>query len=292
VGGAGTLAKKVAGFAKHLYRLPIPDSARASCFGSYRPPDRSLAEKWNHEAENYPRKANSRDSYPDKTHPSAAGINKSDRARLEKDIGLTSRMLTELKKEAGTVTSDKNRGLLARRIAFTETRLKSLQGRLSRLEISADQGKPTPIFHQANGSLSYVHRIEGRYEVNLSGFQRVHIQAEDGSITGKVTDASSAGIEGVDVYIYDSSYNYVNDVLTDSVGDYTVPGLATGDYKVQFDGRYAAGGYLIEWYDDKADFDMGDAGRFLPEFGQRSLGQDVDTGDKDRGGRPRRRRDR
>jgi hypothetical protein len=170
-GGNGTLAKKVAGFAKHLYRLPIPDSARASCFGSYRPLDKSLAEKWNHEAENYPRKANSRDSYPDKTHPSTAGINKSDRARLEKDIELTSRMLTESKKEAGTAISDKNRGLLARRIAFTETRLKSLQGRLSRLEISADPGKPTAIFRQANDSLSYVHRIEGRYEVNLSGFQ-------------------------------------------------------------------------------------------------------------------------
>ena len=258
-GGAGTLAKKVAGFAKHLYRLPIPDSARASCFDSYRPLDRSLAEKWNHEAENYPRKANSRDSYADKTHPLAAGINKSDRARLAKDIELTSRMLTELKKEAGTVTSDKNRGPLARRIAFTETRLKSLQDRLSRLKISADPGKPALIYRQSNNSLSDVHRIEGGYEVNLSGFRRLRIQAEDGSITGKVTDASTAGIENVHVNIYDLSYNYITYASTDSAGDYTVPGLATGSYKVLFNSHDAAGNYVSEWYNDKADFNTADA---------------------------------
>jgi len=83
--------------------------------------------------------------------------------------------------------------------------------------------------------------------------------ADGGAISGRVTDGSNNGIENVNVNIYDlnNSDNCVNSTATDSSGNYTVPGLAPGDYKVQFwPGN--AGNYLEEWYNNQGSFNDAD----------------------------------
>ena len=78
--------------------------------------------------------------------------------------------------------------------------------------------------------------------------------AAGGSITGKVTNASGAGLDDVYIAIYDLSHRWTNGAQTDSSGNYTADGIATGSYKVYFD-SYNVRNYLDEWYDKKADFE-------------------------------------
>jgi hypothetical protein len=73
--------------------------------------------------------------------------------------------------------------------------------------------------------------------------------------TGKVTNASGAGIEDVHVEICDLSENWNDSDWTDSSGNYTVEGIATGSYKVFFSaGNVGNCLYYDEWYNNKADF--------------------------------------
>jgi len=77
------------------------------------------------------------------------------------------------------------------------------------------------------------------------------------SITGRVTDSASNGIENVNVYIYDLNHNFVYSTSTNSNGDYAVENIPSESYKVYFEGS-AAGNYVDEWYDDKGSFDEAD----------------------------------
>jgi len=78
---------------------------------------------------------------------------------------------------------------------------------------------------------------------------------ETGSISGRVTDSGGNGITNVTVYIYDPTGSYVNSSATDTSGDYTVPNLAAGQYKIHY---YAdnAGNYISEYYNDKKTIDL------------------------------------
>ena len=69
-----------------------------------------------------------------------------------------------------------------------------------------------------------------------------------GSITGKVTSNGTSGISGVYITAYDAVTNsYVNGGFTiDSTGAYTIYGLPTGNYKVQFNGNNT--GYVTQYY--------------------------------------------
>jgi len=81
--------------------------------------------------------------------------------------------------------------------------------------------------------------------------------AMGGSISGKVTDSSGAGIGSIFVDIYplgDSASPYIFD-MTDAWGNYEVLGLPGGSYKVRFS---SSANYLTEWYNDKPDFDTAD----------------------------------
>ncbi len=73
-----------------------------------------------------------------------------------------------------------------------------------------------------------------------------------GSISGTVTDESSAPIAGICVFVHGSVTGYLGDATTDSNGDYTVSGLPAGNLKVEFDA--CGSNYISEWYDDKAGF--------------------------------------
>jgi hypothetical protein len=68
-----------------------------------------------------------------------------------------------------------------------------------------------------------------------------------GSISGKVKDAATlAGIPGIYVSLYDSLTNvYLAQAPTDSTGAYTVTGLPSGSYKVNFS---SGGGYYQNSY--------------------------------------------
>ncbi len=84
--------------------------------------------------------------------------------------------------------------------------------------------------------------------------------AANGSITGKVTAAASTGaIEGIEVCAYPDSEEAqeVEELMgvcakTDAAGEYTVPGLATGEYVVQFFApEQSTLNYLAQYYNDQ-----------------------------------------
>jgi hypothetical protein len=79
--------------------------------------------------------------------------------------------------------------------------------------------------------------------------------ASGGIITGKVMDSSLMGIENVRVYLYDLNCNWINSWQTDSYGDYTIEGLASGSYKIYFEACDTANSYINEWYNNAGEFD-------------------------------------
>lgn len=66
-----------------------------------------------------------------------------------------------------------------------------------------------------------------------------------GKIEGKVTDASGAGLSDVYVYVYNPSNEIFRSIVTGPNGEYTVEGLAPGEYIASF---YPSGesGYLYQ----------------------------------------------
>ncbi len=79
-----------------------------------------------------------------------------------------------------------------------------------------------------------------------------------GQISGRVTaDDTGDGLANVDVRVYNSSsfYSSASLVRTDATGVYTVTGLQSGSYLVEFDppSSGTASAYLGEWYNDQPD---------------------------------------
>jgi hypothetical protein len=81
--------------------------------------------------------------------------------------------------------------------------------------------------------------------------------ADGGIISGQVTDTSGNGVPYAGVEIYDLKQNYTGYGSTDSNGDYSVDGLATGSYKAYFS-DYGSD-YVSEWYNDKRSFASGNS---------------------------------
>jgi len=90
--------------------------------------------------------------------------------------------------------------------------------------------------------------------------------AATGQIAGKVTDASTgAGVGDITVYVIDGSENVVGQAVTDyngepaTTGTYTVPGLATGSYKVEIgSGQYEYTSYAGQYYRNKPTYATAD----------------------------------
>jgi len=82
-----------------------------------------------------------------------------------------------------------------------------------------------------------------------------------GSIKGKVIDAvSKAGIEGIEVCAYEApEYEFTGCEETDAAGEYTLSGLATGSYRVEFWGRSNGLNYLTQYYNNKTSFSQATA---------------------------------
>ncbi len=79
-----------------------------------------------------------------------------------------------------------------------------------------------------------------------------------GSISGRVTDEVGNGIAGVSIHAYNSSpwfsthKGFVNTALD---GSYTIPGLPSGSYKLDFDSSH----YAREWYSNRRTFAQANA---------------------------------
>jgi hypothetical protein len=82
--------------------------------------------------------------------------------------------------------------------------------------------------------------------------------ASGGAISGRVTDSSSQGIDNVHVNVYDMNQYSLGGVSTDNDGYYTIYGVPAGNFKIEFDPRWASGNYTGEWYNDKSSFSTAD----------------------------------
>jgi hypothetical protein len=97
-----------------------------------------------------------------------------------------------------------------------------------------------------------------------------------GEITGKVVSAATKkALEGILVCAYEEELEYERCSTTDSVGEYTILGLATGSYEVEFSEAFAGqGNYATQYYDDAASFE--DAELVLAKVGQTTAGIDAE----------------
>ena len=79
-------------------------------------------------------------------------------------------------------------------------------------------------------------------------------QAADGSISGNVTDETAMPLSGICVQPYEASTgNGPTAAVTDSNGDYTLEGLADGDYRLQFFPCFDRN-WVAEFYDNAGDY--------------------------------------
>jgi hypothetical protein len=91
--------------------------------------------------------------------------------------------------------------------------------------------------------------------VTLTGIDAAMVVG--GQITGKVTNAAgSASVANVQIAVYEASGTYAATyATTNSSGEYTVSGLHTGEYKVQFTPEYGSGNYLGQYYKDQSSLE-------------------------------------
>ena len=88
------------------------------------------------------------------------------------------------------------------------------------------------------------------------------VLAAAGHVTGKVSNAGGSGLADIGVTVYQWSdinddWDWVSDATTASDGSYDLGGLASGNCRLMFE-DWAAGAYLAEYYNDKADLDAAD----------------------------------
>ena len=77
--------------------------------------------------------------------------------------------------------------------------------------------------------------------------------AKAASVTGRVTaaDDGTKNLQDIDVTLYDSTKEYVDDVYTDATGHYDLGGLTPGTYYLGFDDAYS-GTYRSEFFNNAA----------------------------------------
>ena len=81
-----------------------------------------------------------------------------------------------------------------------------------------------------------------------------------GSINGTVTlEGTGTPLSSICVAVHDTSQNFLASAFTDAAGNYSVGGLRSGDYTVEFsDCQFSPSTYVTEWYDDQPDFASAD----------------------------------
>ena len=86
--------------------------------------------------------------------------------------------------------------------------------------------------------------------------------SDTGFISGSVTDLAGTPIQNILVQVYTLENVRVwvasDKAKTDANGQYIIPGLGTGSYKVLFQTNSQSQNYLYEWYNDKNHFNAAD----------------------------------
>ena len=82
--------------------------------------------------------------------------------------------------------------------------------------------------------------------------------APAGRISGQVTNAAYASIEGIWVVAYTTAGDDLVQSLTDASGNYALTGLPAGSYKVVFDAASEYLPYLSGWHNNKRTFALAD----------------------------------
>ncbi|NJL06069.1 MAG: hypothetical protein HC911_14430, partial [Chloroflexaceae bacterium] len=72
-----------------------------------------------------------------------------------------------------------------------------------------------------------------------------------GTITGRVTDPTTANLEDVDVTLLDDNGDFVKSAITSATGAYEIVGIAGGSYRVEFDPPFNSP-FLSEFYNNAA----------------------------------------
>lgn len=107
--------------------------------------------------------------------------------------------------------------------------------------------------------------FQGGTPVQVRGAQltTVNSQLRTGAmLVGAITDGGGAPISDVSVNVTNLATYDSYGAQTDGSGNYSIGGLAAGDYKICFDPSHAqgpsTGGYTAQCYDNKPDFDSAD----------------------------------
>jgi hypothetical protein len=110
-----------------------------------------------------------------------------------------------------------------------------------------------PQYYNGKASLAEANAVAVTAGGTTSGIDAAMVAG--GQITGKVTNSSShAAVSGIWVCALTSSGGYSGHcATTNSGGDYTISGLATGEYKVEFSSG-GSGVYFTQYYSGKAAF--------------------------------------
>ncbi|MCE1180399.1 MAG: carboxypeptidase-like regulatory domain-containing protein [Micrococcales bacterium] len=99
-------------------------------------------------------------------------------------------------------------------------------------------------------------RSQADYLTVPAGTSRTGLDADlsrIGSISGRVTGTGGVGVAGVRVSAVERTGERSESVETDTAGNYTIGGLPTGSYTLEFDGRLV--GYSGLWWQNAADID-------------------------------------
>jgi hypothetical protein len=103
--------------------------------------------------------------------------------------------------------------------------------------------------------------------------------APGGSISGTITAADTGTpLDDVFVDIYDSNGSYVAFKSVNSLGEYNVRGLTSGDYLVEFSAFGDASQYIDEYYDGQIDRDDADPVTVTVPNATTNINADLDLG--------------
>ena len=111
----------------------------------------------------------------------------------------------------------------------------------------------------ANGTTYYI-AISSVNNIGAESTKSTEISVVpiDIAISGRVTNSAGEGIAGVWVYAYEAvSGSYYNTGISQVDGSYTITGLSTGSFKVQFVSN--GSGYFVQWYNNKSSQELADA---------------------------------
>ncbi len=119
-----------------------------------------------------------------------------------------------------------------------------------RVEFLASTGSYARQYYKEKATLAEATEVKVSASTPASGVSAA--LASEGSITGTVTNASKADLQGIEVLVYGGAEELLTSAKTEPDGTYEVEGLAAGKYKVQF--VSPSGEYFSQYYSDKAKF--------------------------------------